>query len=68
MPPNVGDHVLLLLKSERGHGGYIKRLLDWTNGELTLHQYNNPPKELKVPLERVHTVHRIVDWEELMEV
>lgn len=67
-PVRVNDYVVVQLKPSTPDGippGYIKRLIRRTEQELRLRQYN-PPKDLVVPMKKVATVHRVMDWSELM--
>lgn len=69
-PPKINDYVVVQLKpTEPGEApvAYIKRLLRQTATELRLLQFN-PRKEISIKTSRVGTIHKIVDWSELMGV
>ncbi|MBL6854530.1 MAG: helix-turn-helix transcriptional regulator [Alphaproteobacteria bacterium] len=68
LPVRVMDYVVLQLKPR--HPGdapfaYVKRLLKRTGTQLIVEQFN-PPKKLSFPMDKVHTVHRIMDWSDLL--
>lgn len=67
-PVQVGDYVVVQLHPEKGTQtprAYIKRLVRRTADALRLLQYN-PHEELSLPMKRVKTVHRVMDWSELL--
>jgi phage repressor protein C with HTH and peptisase S24 domain len=67
-PATINDYVVVQLhpKAEgEPPAAYIKRLVKRTPGELRLLQYN-PRKEIVVPMKKVLSVHRIIDWSELL--
>lgn len=67
-PVKQGDYVVVQLKPE-GDGtaprAYIKRLVRRTATNIILHQYN-PAKDITIPTKKIHSIHRIMDWSELM--
>lgn len=67
-PPQIGDFVVVQLKPA-GEGqpvpAYIKQLLRRTAKELRLHQFR-PEEDLNIPTLKVHAVHRVIDWDELL--
>jgi phage repressor protein C with HTH and peptisase S24 domain len=70
--PRVGDYVVVQLhpkKEEQGANpeAYIKRLLRMNNESVTLLQYN-PKKEIQLRRRQIKSIHRIVDWSELMGI
>lgn len=70
LPCRVGDYVVVQLRPE--HPGeapraYIKELVRRTEKELRLRQFN-PPKEIAIPTAKVHSIHRILDWTELLGI
>jgi phage repressor protein C with HTH and peptisase S24 domain len=67
-PAKINDYVVVQLKPAQAGdvpSAYIKRLVKRTPTELRLLQYN-PRKELAMALKRVLSVHRIIDWSELI--
>lgn len=66
-PPTVGDYVVVQI--DTGPNGpqraYIKKLIRRTADNLRLAQYN-PAKEITLPMKQVKSIHRIIDWSELM--
>lgn len=67
-PIQVGDYVVVQLVPERGSStpkAYIKRLVRRTADTLRLHQYN-PAEEINLPMKRVKSLHRVMDWSELL--
>ncbi len=69
-PVNVGDYVVVQLKPENAGGNipvYIKELVRRTTRDLRLRQYN-PAEEISIPTAKVASIHRIVDWSELMGI
>jgi phage repressor protein C with HTH and peptisase S24 domain len=67
-PVQVGDYVVVQLVPEKGTStprAYIKRLVRRTADTLRLHQYN-PAEEISLPMKRVKSVHRVMDWSELL--
>jgi phage repressor protein C with HTH and peptisase S24 domain len=68
MPVKINDYVVVQLKQENDGGpipAYVKRLVRRTEENLKLLQYN-PRKEILIPMRKVATIHRIMDWSELM--
>lgn len=69
-PAKINDYVVVQLKAARPgdpQPAYIKRLLRQTPAELRLLQFN-PRKEISIKASRVATIHKIVDWSELMGI
>lgn len=67
-PPNIGDFVVVQLKavSDGQHiAAYIKQLARRTARELRLHQFN-PEEDLTIAATKVLSVHRVIDWDELL--
>lgn len=67
-PPKVGDYVVVQLVPERPGetpGAYIKKLVRRTEKELRLLQYQ-PREEVSIPMKKVKTIHRVIDWDELL--
>lgn len=65
-PVNIGDHIVVQLKPAREGDlipAYIKKLVRRTARELTLHQYQ-PAENIAIPMSKVMTIHRVVEWEE----
>lgn len=69
-PPQIGDHVVIQLQPNRhGEAGpaYIKLLEKITPTLVVVSQYN-PPKKLTFKRSEVLTMHRVIEWEELLGV
>lgn len=69
-PPMIGDHVVIQLKPKKPGDApmaFIKLLEKRTGSELVVSQYN-PPKKITIPLSKVVTVHRVIEWPELLGV
>lgn len=69
-PAMVNDYVVVQLKPVRSGeapAAYIKRLVRKNDSEMRLRQYN-PPKEISIKMAKVASVHRIIDWDELMGI
>lgn len=69
-PAKVGDYVVVQTKPMRqgeAPRAHIKRLEKRTASDLVLSQYN-PPKKITIPLSKVVSIHRIMDWGELLGV
>lgn len=67
-PPQIGDHVVIQLKPKKqgdAPRAYIKLLEKRTSTEIIVSQYN-PPKRMSFPLSKVVSMHRIIEWEELL--
>lgn len=70
LPCRVGDYVVVQIRPERAGdapNAYIKELARRTERELRLRQFN-PPKEITIPVAKVLSIHRILDWTELLGV
>jgi phage repressor protein C with HTH and peptisase S24 domain len=68
--PMVGDHVVIQIKPDapgEAPRAYIKRLEKRTSAHLVVSQYN-PPLRMTFPIAKVVSVHRILEWEELLGV
>ena len=62
MPLRKGDFVVAQISENGNEGslqGFVKRLVSIDDTKLVLAQYN-PPKEMKFPRNRVHSVHKVV--------
>lgn len=69
-PPKVGDYVVVQIKPGRSGEApraYIKRLEKRSGTEITLSQYN-PAGKVTFPTAKVISIHRIVDWTELLGI
>lgn len=69
-PPMIGDHVVIQLKPKKSGDAplaFIKLLEKRTGTELVVSQYN-PAKKITIPLSKVVTVHRVMEWPELLGV
>lgn len=67
-PAKVGDYVVVQLHPEKPGEpplAYIKKLVRRTEKDLKLLQYS-PREELVVPMRKVKTIHRVIDWDELL--
>lgn len=67
-PPAIEDHVLVQLNGD-GEGAplsFVKRLVQATASGITLRQYH-PDKESTLARVRLLTLHRVMDWDELMQ-
>jgi phage repressor protein C with HTH and peptisase S24 domain len=68
LPISIGNYVVVQLVPERGTNNpnaYIKRLERRTAESLRLHQYN-PAEDINIPMKRVKSLHRVMDWSELL--
>ena len=68
-PAACDDHVVIRLNPDHSGElarGLVKLLVKTTAHDLTLHQYS-PPDDIVLPRERILGIHRIVDWEELLQ-
>jgi phage repressor protein C with HTH and peptisase S24 domain len=71
-PIRVNDYVVVQLKPQKAADGenrraYIKRLVKRTGTSLVLHQYH-PDADMSIPLAKVLSIHRILDWDEAMGI
>jgi len=68
-PPNIGDHVVVVLDRGVGEppGAFIKQLARRTATRLDLVQYN-PAKTISVDLTSVRDVVRVLEWAEVLGV
>ena len=67
-PVKIGDYVVIQIKPVRSGdpiSAYIKQLVKRNENEVRLLQFN-PEKELTFKSSRIVTIHRIVDWSELL--
>jgi phage repressor protein C with HTH and peptisase S24 domain len=67
-PAKPGDHVALECHPEEagdGHPCYLKELVAETPTKYRLLQYN-PERTLEIPKNKVITVWRVIEWEELL--
>ncbi len=70
-PPRTGDHVVVELHAEaegEERPCYVKRLLGRSPTTLRLGQYNPPREDIEIPLRRVRSLYRVMEWEELLGV
>ncbi len=68
-PPRNGDHVVVEPHGESEFAErpcYVKRLVARTATLLRLEQYNPPRADIEIPLSRVRTLYRVMEWEELL--
>lgn len=68
LPVKPNDYVVVQLKQETDGGpipAYIKRLVRRTAKDVQLLQYN-PRKEFTILVKRIHSVHHIMGWTELL--
>lgn len=68
LPVLVNDFVVVQLKPAKPGmppAAYIKQLVRRTSTELHLFQFN-PRKEIVIKAARVGSIHRVLDWDELM--
>lgn len=68
VPVRVGDYVVVQIRPD--HEGdapraYVKQLVRRTEADLILSQLD-PAKEFSVPMATVLSIHRIIDWTELL--
>lgn len=69
-PARINDYVVVQLKTSKPGDmpeAYIKRLVRQTATELRLLQFN-PRKEITIKASRIGSIHKIVDWSELMGI
>ena len=71
-PPAIGDYVVVQLKHQRGEeedprivSALVKRLARRSADWIELEQFN-PAMIFRVPQKRVHSIHRIIPWGELV--
>lgn len=67
-PVKINDYVVVQIAPEAPGAtpaAYIKRLVRRTADHIVLLQYN-PREELKLPTRKVQSIHRIMDWDELL--
>lgn len=66
-PCQVEDYVVIQVQDGEHHPttAYIKRLVRRSATDIVLLQFN-PRRELRFPAKRVLTLHRIIDWSELL--
>lgn len=67
-PINIGDYVVVQLKPASPGApipAYIKQLVRRTAKDLKLRQYN-PAEDVILPMSKVLSVHRVIDWDELL--
>lgn len=70
LPPQIEGHVVLQLKPGReGEAPHamVKQLLKVTAKDILLHQYN-PARDRPFPRARVVSVHRVLEWDELLGI
>jgi transcriptional regulator with XRE-family HTH domain len=68
-PAACGDHVIVQLKPEQNGDpakGLVKLLVEMTARDVTLRQYN-PLAEITLPRARILAMHRVMDWDELLQ-
>lgn len=69
-PPQIEDHVVVQLKPPRdGEAPHamVKQLVKMTGRDIVLRQYN-PPRDMPFPRSRIVTIHRVVEWDELLGI
>lgn len=69
-PAQIGDFVVVQLHPEKAGDpprAYIKQLVRRTAESLKLHQFN-PAEDKTIPMKKVKSIHRIMDWREFMGV
>lgn len=67
-PPKNEEFVVVQLKAigPDGHKqAYIKQLIRMNAKEIRLHQFN-PAEDLTIPMSKVFSVHKVIDWDELL--
>lgn len=65
-PVQIGDYVVVQIGTiDDITAAYIKKLVRRTAKEIRLEQYR-PPEQLTIPVSKVVSIHRIIDWSELM--
>jgi hypothetical protein len=70
LPPQIEGHVVLQLKPGReGEAPHamVKQLLKVTAKDILLHQYN-PARDRAFPRGKVVSVHRVLEWDELLGI
>lgn len=70
-PPRSGDHVVVELHGENEFAErpcYVKRLVARTATLLRLAQYHPPREDIEIPLQRVRSLYRVMEWEELLGI
>ncbi len=68
-PPRNGDHVVVELHGTEEDGErpcLVKRLVKRTPTLLRLEQYNPPRDDITIALDRVRSLYRVMEWEELL--
>lgn len=64
--PQIGDYVVVQTGSAgKPSAAYIKRLVKRTGSEIRLEQFK-PAQELSISTKRVISIHRILNWSELL--
>ncbi|MEO1192684.1 MAG: S24 family peptidase [Pseudomonadota bacterium] len=71
--PRPGDHVVVELypedDDETGERPcYVKRLVSRSGSSIQLAQYNPPRDDIHVPVARVRSLYRVMEWEELLGI
>lgn len=68
-PVKVGDYVVVQLAESANAPvhAYVKKLVRRTAEKLWLQQFN-PREEISLPAKKVKSIHRIIDWSELMGI
>lgn len=70
MPLQVMDYVVVQLKptgQDHQRPAYVKQLVKRTATTLVLRQFN-PSKDITIPLSKVLSIHRIMEWDEAMGI
>ncbi len=68
-PPRNGDHVVVELHGDSEFAErpcYVKRLVARTATLLRLEQYNPPRDDIQIPLQKIRSLYRVMEWEELL--
>lgn len=69
-PVKIGDYVVVQLHPEKSGDmprAYIKKLVRRTEKELRLLQFE-PRSEIAIPMKKVKSVHRVIDWKEALGI
>jgi phage repressor protein C with HTH and peptisase S24 domain len=69
-PPQIEDHVVVQFKPEQqgeAPRAMVKLLMKRNAKEIVLRQYN-PESSRTFKMDKVHSIHRVVDWDELLGI
>ena len=72
LPVRVEDFVVVQLEPRKAHAdprpaAYVKQLIRQNSESVTLHQFN-PAKDISLKRREIKSIHRIVDWAELLGI